>query len=161
MPRVSAARGCRISTGPGPSLRGAGQCSRPSPFAFLRRCGHSAKPQRRGPAPELAQPRPSRSLRFPGGPRPPWGPTETGFLHLPLLLAGELSGSKWPRLGGMQTAAGVRYGPSQLPYARKGDRGWICNSQPTNSRKGRSHRGLMSSLESKRRGASLESERKS
>lgn len=66
----------------------------PPLFAFLPRCGHSAKPQRRGPAPELAQPRPSRSLRFPGGPCPPWGPAETDFLHLPLLLAGELSGSQ-------------------------------------------------------------------
>jgi hypothetical protein len=65
------------------SLRGAGQCSRPSPFAFIRPCSVSAKPQRRGPAPELAQPRPSRSPRFPGGGRPPWGPAETGFLHLP------------------------------------------------------------------------------
>lgn len=91
-----------------------------------------------GRPPELAQPRPSRSPRFPGGRRPPRGPTETGFLHLPRRWLASSPEAKWPRLRGIQTAAGVRCGPRQLPFARKGDSGWVCNSQPTNSRKGRS-----------------------
>lgn len=87
-------------------------------------CSLSAKPQRGGPAPELAQPRPSRSPRFPGGRRPPWGPGETDFLHLPLRFLTSSPEAKWPRLGGIQTAAGVRCGPSQLPSVRKGDSGF-------------------------------------
>lgn len=58
---------------------------------------------------------------------------ETGFRHLPRRWLASSPEAKW--LGGIQTAAGVRCGPSQLPCARKGDSGWICNSQPTNSKR--------------------------